>query len=57
MTDIEEIPGDNTPMMYERLPNLQPKPEDEPEDTRAGMKKVLYRNDTDETPRLGGLRD
>lgn len=57
MTDLEEIPDGETPMMYERLKNIQPASGEEPEAGVESVKKVLHRVDSDEPKRLGGLSD
>lgn len=57
MTDLEEIPEDSTPMVYEQLPNLQPPARKEPEDQSDTIAKVLHRVDTTPPGRLGGLHE
>lgn len=68
MTDLEEVPSDDTPLMYERLPNLHRPdlvPSELPEDggttpprmyRDTNMKKVLGVPD-EESNRLSGLTD
>jgi hypothetical protein len=58
MTDLEEVPEDPTPLSYERLPNLQPKPEDKTKElSEDGLAKVFNVMDPESQPRKGGLRD
>lgn len=69
MTDLEEIPGDETPMMYERLPDLQKPdlvPAELPEDGGTtpprmyhdtNLKKVMETPADPETDVRRGLHD